>query len=146
MHKANRCRLVSLLQAWQSEMDGGSEMRLEGSTFCCSTCEGAPIPGRRSAQRLKGRSLSTSSATYSEHRSVEIRYRLHIHNMDALFFSHSSLLPLYKNVLKLSNPSNWEWLGKTNKNQAASGDFLLNILGSKSYKQICYSIINHNLL
>lgn len=46
-------------------------MRLEGPTFCCSTCEGAPIPGRRSAQRLKGRSLSTSSATYSEHRRTQ---------------------------------------------------------------------------
>ncbi|XP_005800196.2 NAD kinase isoform X1 [Xiphophorus maculatus] len=52
-------------------MDGGSEVRLEAPTFCCSTCEGAPITGRRSAQRMKARSLSTSSATYSEHRRTQ---------------------------------------------------------------------------
>ncbi|KAK5598845.1 hypothetical protein CRENBAI_003320 [Crenichthys baileyi] len=50
-------------------MDGGSEVQLEAPTFCCPTCEGGPIPGRRSSQRFKARSLSTSSATtYWEHR------------------------------------------------------------------------------
>ncbi|KAM4737715.1 NAD kinase isoform 1-T1 [Anableps anableps] len=52
-------------------MDGGSEMRLEAPTFCCSTCDGGPNPGRHSAQRIKARSLSTSSATYSEHRRTQ---------------------------------------------------------------------------
>ncbi|XP_043972899.1 NAD kinase isoform X1 [Gambusia affinis] len=52
-------------------MDGGSEVRLEAPTFCCSTCEGASITGRHSAQRMKARSLSTSSATYSEHRRTQ---------------------------------------------------------------------------
>ncbi|XP_015235692.1 NAD kinase isoform X1 [Cyprinodon tularosa] len=53
-------------------MDGGSEVRMETPTFCCSTCEGASIPSRRSAQRFKTRSLSTSSATtYSEHRRTQ---------------------------------------------------------------------------
>ncbi|XP_012717446.2 NAD kinase isoform X1 [Fundulus heteroclitus] len=50
-------------------MDGGSEVQMEAPAFCCSTCEGAPTPGHRSAQRFKSRSLSTSSASaYSEHR------------------------------------------------------------------------------
>ncbi|KAM4571187.1 NAD kinase isoform 1-T1 [Fundulus diaphanus] len=50
-------------------MDGGSEVQMEAPAFCCSTCEGAPTPGHRSAQRFKGRSLSTSSASaYSDHR------------------------------------------------------------------------------
>ncbi|MEQ2287316.1 hypothetical protein AMECASPLE_011085, partial [Ameca splendens] len=71
-HPAVRFSTESLLEAWLSEMDGGSEVQLEVPSFCCSTCEGGPIPGRRSSQRFKARSLSTSSATtYWEHRRTQ---------------------------------------------------------------------------
>ncbi|XP_071331422.1 NAD kinase isoform X1 [Trachinotus anak] len=47
-------------------MDGGEEVQVEAAPYCCSTCDGGEVAGRRLARRnRKARSLSTSSASSS---------------------------------------------------------------------------------
>ncbi|KAG7226920.1 hypothetical protein INR49_022215 [Caranx melampygus] len=66
-------RITCEAAARLSEMDGGEEVQVEAAPYCCSTCDGGEVSGRRLARRnRKTRSLSTSSAgSSSEYRRTQ---------------------------------------------------------------------------